>query len=805
MIFPDQRRRLGICVGVGVASFVAYAATLGPGPYWQDAGIFLAGLEQGGGLAPPGYPLYLLLGQPFVGLLTLLGLDHTRAVHVFSAVWAAVTAGIVTATILLLATPGLRFFAAPVADDTPVAPLPAPALAAGAIGGPCAGWSYSLWFQAITAEVYTLNTAALATTLHLVLRLGAEGPLATPVTSRQRRLLLALAAVFGLAFANHPTAAVLFPAVVACLGVHRGLLRTPAGRFVVPVALLLAAGALRVALGAYVKTPPRIPVAIAAGAAVVPALALGIGWFRRPLAAAGIVALFLACAGVPYLYLPFLAWRDPTLQYGNVVELRDFLGHVIGAQWTEETRSYGWDWPRLWLFPGMWWDELFALGLLAFLVGVWRAWRISPWLVAFLAAALVPAWLLPQVYLQGSEYDFWLLPFYLTTLTLAGAGLAYALGWAWMRVAAPAARAALATAVAAAALVPPLCVNVPLLDRRHDHVPEDFARGLLQHLAPDALLLAASDQECSLTLYAQVVRGLRPDVIVLQSPPIGSPWYTRWVKARHPALVWPADPPPGKPRYQDEWVMAVIHANRARPVYVSGHRPPLALPPELTWVPVGALWRLTPVVTAAVDPAHWTLPYRDPAGLHRPQRLHFQRKVTLDATGAWRADRVTYLDEIRRFHQQGWLNLAKWHFDRNEPAARLAAYVRLFTEWPALDVLPIRLEALALAHREGRADLVGAWLAQIPLDWRGDPESLMHFGEIAFAAKSDARARAWLERVPPDAPAGPRSLLYLGQLAMKRGDRAAAGATFAELRRRDPALFAEYAPALRQAGLLPDG
>ena len=135
MTFPDQRRRLAICAGVALASFVAYAATLGSGPYWQDAGIFLAGLRQGGGLAPPGYPLYLMLGQPFVWVFTLLGLDHARAVHVFSAVWAALTAGIVTSTILLLATPGIRFFSGPSSPDTPAAPLAPAAQAAGAIGG----------------------------------------------------------------------------------------------------------------------------------------------------------------------------------------------------------------------------------------------------------------------------------------------------------------------------------------------------------------------------------------------------------------------------------------------------------------------------------------------------------------------------------------------------------------------------------------------------------------------------------------------------------------------------------------------
>ena len=91
----------------------AYWFTHGSGPYWQDAGLFHAALKLGGGQAPPGYPLYVILGRPFVAVFSAL-LPHrtfAEAVNTFSALWAALAAGLVTLTVLLLLTPGYRCFA----------------------------------------------------------------------------------------------------------------------------------------------------------------------------------------------------------------------------------------------------------------------------------------------------------------------------------------------------------------------------------------------------------------------------------------------------------------------------------------------------------------------------------------------------------------------------------------------------------------------------------------------------------------------------------------------------------------------
>lgn len=116
------------------------------------------------------------------------------------------------------------------------------------------------------------------------------------------------------------------------------------------------------------------------------------------------------------------------------------------------------------------------MGAVAVAMGAWRLGRTWPRLAVFLAFFAVPAWFLPMVYLQGGEYDFWFLPLYMAMFVVVGVGL-YQLAGIVPRplVAVP--------LLGALALAPPLYVNVPLLDRRHDFVALDFGLNLYRHVA----------------------------------------------------------------------------------------------------------------------------------------------------------------------------------------------------------------------------------------------------------------------------------------------------------------------------------
>ncbi len=111
---------------VTLTSLVAYWLTRGAGPFWQDSGLFLAALKAGGGLLSPGYPVYLLLGRPFVALfdLALPAATFAEAGNFFSSVWAALAAGVTALSVATVLGPRYRFFA-----DAGPTPGPRPQLA----------------------------------------------------------------------------------------------------------------------------------------------------------------------------------------------------------------------------------------------------------------------------------------------------------------------------------------------------------------------------------------------------------------------------------------------------------------------------------------------------------------------------------------------------------------------------------------------------------------------------------------------------------------------------------------------------
>lgn len=623
---------IAVAAAVSAACFAAYWRTHGSGPYWQDSGLFLAALKSGGGLLSPGYPVYLLLGRPFVWAFeTLLpGRTFAEAGNTFSAVWAALAAGLTCLSIATLLRPGYRFFSREPAPakghggggDLATGRLAV--LAASALGGLLAGLSYSLWFQALTAEAYALNAFFAALLVFLLLRLGGEGRLGPAPAPRQTRLLLALLAVHGLSCGNHPVTVVFLPALGWLAWTQRAALRD-----------------------------------------------------RRLLITA--VSVYLATAFLPYLYLPWAATAYPLTPFSHVMRPGALLSHMLGTQWTGRGESFGLDASRFVELPVQAWREMFGIGLLGLLLGLRRLWREQRSLFGLLGLVLLPAVLLPIFYLRGGEYDFWLLPFLLACFLAAGLGVETLLA-AILRAHAPRlVRAAGALLLAAAALGPSLAVNPPLLDRRSDYTPEDFGRNLYRHLEPNAILIASSDQENALTYYLEVVEGLRPDVIRIDAGSVATPWFADWVKRRYPDLELAGAPSgPAATTALADWLEAIVRANVARrPIYASG-RPGIRLPAGFEWVPSGGLFKTAPAGTA-IDPADWEYSYRSERPFDRPARRHAPE---LQADGTTR--REPYTAQIRRFHVQAWLNLAEWSVESGEPARAVRAYSEALALDPGL-------------------------------------------------------------------------------------------------------------------------
>ena len=197
-------------LGVGLlfaGAFALYALSAPRTVMLEDDGLFITTAAFAGVAHPPGYPLYVLLG--WFASLVPLG-EVAWRIHALSGLMGALTCASI-AWIVLRRT-----------GDRPAAWLAGAALAA----------SEHFWSQAIVADVYTTNTAAVFLTLALAQEAAA---------ARSARLWIAAAAVYGLGLANHyPLLILASPLFLACAaGAGRDFARRVV--YLVPVAALAAA------------------------------------------------------------------------------------------------------------------------------------------------------------------------------------------------------------------------------------------------------------------------------------------------------------------------------------------------------------------------------------------------------------------------------------------------------------------------------------------------------------------------------------------------------------------------------------
>ncbi len=159
-------------------TFAVYVRTMAPGVYGYDSAELATGVFTLGIVHPTGYPLYLLVGKAF----TLLPLGSVAfKLNLMSAVFAS-------ATVWVTARLAQRL-------------VKSPTIAA--LGALAIGFAPSFWSLAVVAEVYTLHTFLIVTSLTAAVRFADGG---------QHRWLWLLALAAGLSTANHVSSAMYLPA-----------------------------------------------------------------------------------------------------------------------------------------------------------------------------------------------------------------------------------------------------------------------------------------------------------------------------------------------------------------------------------------------------------------------------------------------------------------------------------------------------------------------------------------------------------------------------------------------------------------
>lgn len=245
--------------------------------------------------------------------------------------------------------------------------------------------------------------------------------------------------------------------------------------------------------------------------------------------------IFFICGISPYLYLPLRAAYHPALNWGNPQTWETFFWHVSGKQY------------RVWMFssPAVALQQLEHLMLLiikAFGVvplllvpfGVWYLFHRNRRILWF-TLILLTADILYAINYEIHDIDSYYLPVFMVIALWMGSALLYLCNRAryctkWLYN--------LAMCGLSSLFLFPLVLNFNEVDQSNNRLVEQYARTILHHLKPQALILSYQwDYFCSPCYYLQLVEGMRRDVVLIEVQLLKRSWYITQLQKNYKALM----------------------------------------------------------------------------------------------------------------------------------------------------------------------------------------------------------------------------------------------------------------------------
>jgi hypothetical protein len=491
-----------------------YLFTLSPSTAMWDTSEYIAAAYILGIPHPPGNPFFVLIGRVF----TILPIAPNIAmrVNILAAVSSAVAAG-------------MWFL---IAERVLVAWLPKrwQRILGGALAALIGATAFTVWAQSVVNEkVYTLSLVGMAISAWLTVRWCDD-----PDGRKADRLLVLIAFVSGLGYANHMAGFLVLPAVAVAV-----LIRRP--RTLMRWRLLLAcAGAIVLGMTPFATQPIR--------AAHFPAINEG-----EPTGCETQIALDCTFSKVTWQRFKYNFDRE---QYGkpSLSERQAPFSAQVGMWWL----YFKWQWVRDHLDrrPGV---QTALAVIFLFLGGLggyvhWRRDRRSFWFFGPLVFTVT----FGLIYYMNFKYGYSQAPelgdavprevrdrdyFYLWSFSTWSVWAALGLVWVWESLASlagadevrlgdetvtvPHNRSWLAASPVLALALIPFFANWDAASRRGEHDTAAFARDLLNSVEPYGILVTAGDNDTFPLWYAQEVEGVRQDVLVANTSLLNTDWYTR--------------------------------------------------------------------------------------------------------------------------------------------------------------------------------------------------------------------------------------------------------------------------------------
>jgi hypothetical protein len=507
--YPSRSPRLLATVALFLGWLAVYLSTTSPTVNFIDSGELITALYEPGVAHPPGYPLYVLLG--YVASHLLPG-EIAWRVNAFSAFWGAITVTVLF--LLLLEVAALvRRSAAPApavsaraskkqkavaarSAETGLTPgeASAPAwselLLAASVASLFAA-SSSFWSRTAQAKMYTLHYFFVVLLLLAALRYRAAYERGDDRSARRWLLVTTLGA--GLSLTNHMMTILLAPGVLV---------------------LLLAGRDWRTRLQALLRR-----------------------WY-----------IVLPAVTVPlllYLYLPFRSSQSPVMNWGAPSTWDDFYRHITGWQYRVYLfDTVGENFRRVVNYLTRQWDILTPIVLLAAAGGAFLLARAVPVVFGAVLLTALSTFLFALAY-GISEIEPYMVPFYIMLAVWLGGGAVALHAWrrAGERPQTEEERARrrqwLQAGVAALAALAVLSfvIQYPRQNHRDDRLAEQFVENVFSTLPQNSILITDYWDFYAPTYYMQQVRGLRPDIAIIDKSLLRYPWYLGQLARRYPFLV----------------------------------------------------------------------------------------------------------------------------------------------------------------------------------------------------------------------------------------------------------------------------
>lgn len=488
-----------------------YLSTTSPTVNFIDSGELITALYEPGIAHPPGYPLYVLLG--YVASHLLPG-EVAWRVNAFSAFWGAMA--VLVLFLLLLEVAGFarrsvvalaqehqgraskrqRKQGTSVSDTaqktTDVTPSPWPELVLAGSAASLFAASGSFWSRTAQAKMYTLHYFFVVFIFLCALKYRAAFERGDRAGTRRWLLVTALAG--GLSLTNHMMSILLAPGLLV---------------------VLLAGSGWRERLNTLLRN-----------------------WYIAVPAA--ILPLLL------YVYLPVRSSQSPVMNWGAPTTWDDFYRHITGWQY----RVYlfgtaGDNLERVVNYASQQWWLLTPVVLLAAAGGAYVLARASRSIFAATAATAAMTLVFSLAY-GISEIEPYMVPFYIMlTVWIGGGALAWFAGTAIdSRQTHPhevAARRRLWLVTGAVTVSVLVLVSIifqyPRQNHREDRLAEQFVQNVFAELPQNSLLITDYWDFYAPTYYLQHVRGLRPDIAIVDKSLLRYPWYLGQLERRHPFLI----------------------------------------------------------------------------------------------------------------------------------------------------------------------------------------------------------------------------------------------------------------------------